>query len=213
MEVIIGGLFYSETTWVWRFAQWMHHEVHGGGKNPEAEGKTLHPCGFAFIPHFICEDIDICRHLIVLDKSKWSVWTLSPRQLNSLLWWHHNIYLWCHNGACRHARSKYYEYFSLKRLYANCLCTLIKDSYLFVVLYTCTWLNNMKLNRLILLKLWYISQLRMFSLLISASVFEVLHTWSDSTPRVFYLHRQSDIVGQNICMSELNDANRTKCPG
>ena len=31
--------------------------------------------------------------------------------------------------------------------------------------------------------------------------------------RVFYLHRQSDIVRQNICMSELNDANRTKCPG
>ena len=100
-------------------------------------------------------DIGICRHLIVLDKSKWSVRILSHPQLNSLLWWHHNIDLWCHNGACHHARSKHYEYFSLKRLYANCLCTLIKDSYLFVVLYS--WLNNMKLNRLILLKLWYIS--------------------------------------------------------
>ena len=31
--------------------------------------------------------------------------------------------------------------------------------------------------------------------------------------RVFYLHRQSVIVRQNISMSELNDANRTKCPG
>ena len=30
---------------------------------------------------------------------------------------------------------------------------------------------------------------------------------------LFFLHGQSDIVRQNICMSELNDANRTKCPG
>ena len=39
-------------------------------------GKTSHPCGFAFVPHFIYEDAGISRSLVVLD-----------------------VYLWCHNGA------------------------------------------------------------------------------------------------------------------
>ena len=30
------------------------------------------------------------------------------------LWWRHNIYLWRHNGARRHARAKHYEYFMLE---------------------------------------------------------------------------------------------------
>ena len=30
------------------------------------------------------------------------------------LWWRHNIYLWRHNGARRHARTKHYEYFMLE---------------------------------------------------------------------------------------------------
>ena len=34
----------SKSTWMWRFAQWMHHEVHGGGKiaQPSVLGFCLH---------------------------------------------------------------------------------------------------------------------------------------------------------------------------
>ena len=35
------------------------------------------------------------------------------------LWWRHNIYLWLHNGARRHARANNYEYFMLE----NCTQT------------------------------------------------------------------------------------------
>ena len=35
------------------------------------------------------------------------------------LWWRHNIYLWRHNGARRHARAKHYEFFMLE----NCTQT------------------------------------------------------------------------------------------
>ena len=31
-------------------------------------------------------------------------------QLNVSLWWRHDIYLWRHNGARRHARAKHYEF-------------------------------------------------------------------------------------------------------
>ena len=44
------------------------------------------------------------------------------------LWWRHNIYLWRHNGARRHARAKHYEYFMLE----NCTQTtrvLIQESF------------------------------------------------------------------------------------
>ena len=121
---------YEETTWVWCFTQWMQHEVHGWGKNAKAEGwgifaatvdrmvhslcKTSHPCGFAFIPHFICEDTGIFRSLIVLVNSKLFLRTSEFTQLNSLLWRYHNVYLWCHNGALQHTCSKYYEYFILE---------------------------------------------------------------------------------------------------
>ena len=32
---------YSETTWVVGIAQLTHHEVQGGGKNPETEGRGI----------------------------------------------------------------------------------------------------------------------------------------------------------------------------
>ena len=32
------GLYYSETTWAVGIAQLTHHEVQGGGENPETEG-------------------------------------------------------------------------------------------------------------------------------------------------------------------------------
>ena len=38
------GSFYSETTWVVGIAQLTHHEVRGGGQNPETEG------GGIFVP-------------------------------------------------------------------------------------------------------------------------------------------------------------------
>ena len=60
---------YSETTWAVGIAQLTHHEVQGGGKNPDTEGRGIFaptadrvvsllrnndgPCRFAFIPHFI----------------------------------------------------------------------------------------------------------------------------------------------------------------
>ena len=62
------------------------------------------------------------RTLKIRQKSKRQ--HLFPRkststQLNLLLWWRHNIYLWRHNGARRHARAKHYEYF----VFENCTQT------------------------------------------------------------------------------------------
>ena len=39
MEVTSG--FYSETTWAVGIAQLTHHEVQGGRKNPETEGRRI----------------------------------------------------------------------------------------------------------------------------------------------------------------------------
>ena len=36
-----GLQLYSETTWVVGIAQLTHHEVQGGGKNPETEGRVI----------------------------------------------------------------------------------------------------------------------------------------------------------------------------
>ena len=33
--------FYSETTWAVGIAHLTHHEVQGGGKNPETEGRVI----------------------------------------------------------------------------------------------------------------------------------------------------------------------------
>ena len=33
--------YYSETTWAVGIAQLTHHEVQGGGKNPETEGRGI----------------------------------------------------------------------------------------------------------------------------------------------------------------------------
>ena len=35
------GLVYSETTWAVGIAQLTHHEVQGGGKNPETGGRGI----------------------------------------------------------------------------------------------------------------------------------------------------------------------------
>ena len=43
--VITVRLYYSETTWAVGIAQLTHHEVQGGGKNPETEGRWI------FAPH------------------------------------------------------------------------------------------------------------------------------------------------------------------
>ena len=36
-----GGCYYSETTWAVGIAQLTHHEVQGGGKNPETGGRGI----------------------------------------------------------------------------------------------------------------------------------------------------------------------------
>ena len=33
--------YYSETTWAVGIAQLTHHEIQGGGKNPETEGREI----------------------------------------------------------------------------------------------------------------------------------------------------------------------------
>ena len=40
-DEIYGNIFYSETTWAVGIAQLTHHEVQGGGKNPETEGRGI----------------------------------------------------------------------------------------------------------------------------------------------------------------------------
>ena len=37
----VAGMVYSETTWAVGIAQLTHHEVQGGGKNPETEGRGI----------------------------------------------------------------------------------------------------------------------------------------------------------------------------
>ena len=36
-----SGKLYSETKWAVGIAQLIHHEVQGGGKNPETEGREI----------------------------------------------------------------------------------------------------------------------------------------------------------------------------
>ena len=52
--------FYSETTWVVGIAQSTHHEVHGGGKNPETAGRGIFaPTAVGADRHFIWVNIFI----------------------------------------------------------------------------------------------------------------------------------------------------------
>ena len=37
----MSGSYYSETTWAVGIVQLTHHEVQGGGKNPETEGRGI----------------------------------------------------------------------------------------------------------------------------------------------------------------------------
>ena len=37
----IGSAYHSETTWAVGIAQLTHHEVQGGGKNPETGGRGI----------------------------------------------------------------------------------------------------------------------------------------------------------------------------
>ena len=60
----------------------------------------------------------VYRSRTVLDKSKLSLRTPALAQLNPSLWWRHNVYLWRHNSARHHLRSRHYEYFILEN-FAN----------------------------------------------------------------------------------------------
>ena len=53
------------------------------------------------------------------------------------LWWRHNIYLWRHNGARRHARAKHYEYFMLENCSQTTRVYWSKNP--FELLYIYTW--------------------------------------------------------------------------
>ena len=52
------------------------------------------------------------KNTLILEKD-------SVRSTKRVVKWRHNIYLWRHNGAQRHARAKHYEYFMLE----NCTQT------------------------------------------------------------------------------------------
>ena len=87
------------------------------------------------------------------------------------LWWRHNIYLWRHNGARRHARAKHYEYFMLE----NCTQTtrVYWSKNPFELLYIDIYWNYLRLNRAIFFKFWNISKISMFISSIGTSLFEV----------------------------------------
>ena len=93
-------------------------------------------------------------------------------QLNVSLWWRHNIYLWRHNGARRHACAKHYEYFMLE----NCTQTtrVYWSKNPFELLYIDIWWNYLRLNRAIFFKFWNISKISKFISSIGTSLFEVL---------------------------------------
>ena len=117
------------------------------------------PCRFAS-----CSTLYLGSHLYFLKPD--SSWKQQKNTrisdistpLNVSLWWSHNIYLWRHNGARRHARAKHYEYFMLGN------CTQITRVYWsknpFELLYIYTWWNNLRLYRAIFFKSWIISKFR-----------------------------------------------------
>ena len=115
--------------------------------------KTSHPCDFAY-PTLYWWRYCHFRIFSVFDKTKLSSRTPSVAQLNLSLWWHHDVYLWRHNGAHRHAHSQNYANFITE----NCTQTdYVHQSKIHIyLLYVQMWLNNVKLNRLILVKLCYI---------------------------------------------------------
>ena len=172
--VVITMTLYSEKIWAVGIAQLTHHEVRGGGKNPETGGRgifaptadlvgsllrnTDRPCRFAFIPHFIF--VTICIFLSLTIKTK-RILRRTSTQLNLSLWWRHNIYLWRHNGARRHARAKQHEYFMLE----NCAQTTLVcwSKYPIELLYIYIWWNYLRLNRTQFFKLSYISKISMFT--------------------------------------------------
>ena len=78
--------------------------------------------------------------LTVLEKSKRIHWTwrqIASTRLNLSLWWRHNIYLWRHNSASRHARAKHYEYFMLKNCTQTTLVYWSKNLIELLYIYTC----------------------------------------------------------------------------
>ena len=62
-----------------------------------------------------------CKHPAAHAQPLQSRRETASTQLNVSLWWRHNIELWRHNGARRHARAKHYEYFMLE----NCTIPLV----------------------------------------------------------------------------------------
>ena len=62
---------------------------------------------------------------------------IASTQLNVSLWWRHNIYLWRHNGARRHAPAKHYEYFLLENYTQTTRVYWFKNP--FELLYIYTW--------------------------------------------------------------------------
>ena len=116
------------------------------------------------------------------------------------LWWRHNIYLWRHNGARRHARAKHYEYFMLE----NCTQTtgVYWSNNPFELLYIYTRWNNLILNRAIFFKFWNISKISIFILSIGTSLFEVLPLWTASpiiSKIVRFFHSFVDSCIRTIC--------------
>ena len=72
------------------------------------------------------------------------------------LWWRHNIYLWRHNGARRHARETL-RIFHVGKLHPNDSCILIQESFWITIhVYL---VNNFRLNRAIFLKFWNIAKI------------------------------------------------------
>ena len=83
--------------------------------------QTTYQCVFALIPIFICVDIDIFTSLLPFKRAKVGLNyhphplppTSTPTQLNSSLWWSHNICLWRHNGAHRYVCGKCHDWISI----------------------------------------------------------------------------------------------------
>ena len=94
------------------------------------------------------------------------------------LWWHHNIYLWRHNGARRHARAKHYEYFMLEN------CTQTTPVY---------WSKN----PIFIVHLYLVKQFKIES----NDIFQILQYFQNVD--VYYINRYLTVWGFTIVLPQV----------
>ena len=115
------------------------HELRSGVKNPEIKGpfigQNVTLMWFCFYSTLYWWRYWHFRSLTALDRSKLLLRMQALPEINSLLRWCHNFYLWRNNGARRHARQTLWNY-----ILGNCTKTahMYKDSFIQRFMFICS---------------------------------------------------------------------------